>query len=207
MIKTEYIQDPFTIYKDYCAIKLHFTSYNYNFIKYKGKTRVSKKAFNERHDKPFFNYLATVLNRSDNIPFFVSQFIDSPSWIGDIIFEKDESMKRYTSWVNRIDSIKENYIIDLHNIAAKGYSWKTILGYSLSSHPPLFTLVNQKKITPETYVLLDKISSFISKTIKAYKNDTLYSDLNMKYIKYSYFINIIPEKILQITPKELTYVK
>lgn len=202
----EFIQDPFTVYKDYCAIKLHFTSPTYNFIQYKGKIRASERSFRERRDKPFFNYLATVLNRSDNAPFFVSQFIENPCWIGDIIFEKEESMRRYTAWTNRIESLKDNYLIDLHNIAAQGHTWKTILGYSLNTHPPLFKLVTQKKITPETYVLLDKLSSFISKTISVYKDDTLYSELNMKYLKYGYFIDISQEKILQITPKDLTSV-
>ena len=202
---SDYLQAPFTVYADYVAVKAHFTSKTYNYIQYNGKSTVTKKSFDQRKDKPFFYFLATKLNRSENLPFFVSQFIDSNYWIGDLIFDKKESMKRYTAWANRFESILENYRIDLINMA-QNYTWKQLLTYKKGDHPELFKLVRRNAITPESYVLIDRITSFIKTTIDKLK-DPIYSDLNLKYIKYGAFIPITQEKILEITPKELTALK
>ena len=202
---SDYLQAPFTVYADYVAVKAHFTSKTYNYIQYNGKSTVTKKSFDQRKDKPFFYFLATKLNRSENLPFFVSQFIDSNYWIGDLIFDKKESMKRYTAWANRFESILENYRIDLINMA-QNYTWKQLLTYKKGDHPELFKLVRRNAITPESYVLIDRITNFIGTTIDKLK-DPIYSDLNLKYIKYGAFIPITQEKILEITPKELTTLK
>lgn len=200
----DYLQEPFELFVDYCAVKKHFTYQPYDIIKYHGKLKVSEKKFRERKDRPFFHYLASVLSKKENIPFFVSQFIDNSNyWIGNILFEKQESMKRYTAWVNRIESMKTNYRIDLTNIARKGYTWKTILGYSVPTHPPLFSMVLKKEITPETYVLIDKISNYIKKTSEAYSDDTIYCELNHKFTKYGSFITVPISTILKLTPKDL----
>ena len=196
------LQAPFTVYSDYVAIKTHFTTKSYNFIQYKGKSRATKKSFEERKDKPFFYFLATRLNRSENLPFFVSQFIDSPYYIGDIILDKKESMQRYTAWANRFECLIENYRFDLFNMAQK-YDWKHLLSYKKGDHPKLFKLVRQNAINPESYVLIDRITDFIKTTINGL-NDPIYTELNLKYIKYGAFIPIEKEKILELTPKELT---
>ena len=198
-----YLQDPFTVYKAYCGLKTHFTSLKYDYKKYKEKIKVSYKQFLSRKDKMFFQYLATVLNESDNTPFFVSQFIESPYYIGEMIFDKKEAMNRYSTWANRVESMKDNYIIDLHNIGAKGYTWKTLLHYNKSVHPPLFQMVVRKEITPETYYFIHLLSDYITKTMEAYKNDVVYTEMNIKYLKYGAFIDVKIENILKITPKEL----
>lgn len=198
----DYLQAPFTVYSDYVAVKAHFNSKKYNYFQYLGKTSVTKKSFEERKDKPFFYFLATKLNRSENLPFFVSQFIDSDYWIGDILFEKKESMRRYSAWCNRFEHIVENYKIDLFNMAQK-YNWQELLSFKKGDHPELFKLLQRKAINPESYVLIDRITDFIQTTVKGLK-DPIYSDLNLKYIKYGAFIPITKEKVLELTPKQLT---
>lgn len=199
---SDYLQAPFTVYSDYVAVKAHFTTKTYNFIQYNGRSRATKKSFDQRKDKPFFYFLAEKLNRSENLPFFVSQFIDSNYWIGDLVFDKKESMRRYTAWANRFESILENYKIDLFNMAQK-YDWKQLLSYKKGDHPELFKLVRRNAINPESYVLIDRITNFIQTTIDKLI-DPIYADLNLKYIKYGAFIPVTREKILEITPKELT---
>ena len=71
----EFLQDPFTIYKTYCGVKLHFTTLKYDYTKYINY-KVSEKTFKKRNDIMFFYSMAQILQKSDNVPFFVSQFID-----------------------------------------------------------------------------------------------------------------------------------
>ena len=197
----DFLQDPYTVYIDYCAIKTHFTTLQYNFFKSNGKTRVNRNSFENRKDKPFFYHLASKLNRSDNVPFFVAQFIEGNCYVGDLVLEKAIAEKRYSVWAHRLESLTDNYLLDLRNIAIQGYTWNTIFTYKAGTHPPLFLLVHQKKITPETYIFLDYISDFIKITYT--KLDDFYKALNLKFLKYEDCINVNRKKLLEITPKNL----
>ena len=49
------IYQGYNAYITYLAIKQHFTSPEYDFIKYNGKVRASKDSFLKRRDKFFFD--------------------------------------------------------------------------------------------------------------------------------------------------------
>ena len=42
--------EPIDTYLMYCAMKAHFGKSNYDFVKYKGKTRISRDTFYKRKD-------------------------------------------------------------------------------------------------------------------------------------------------------------
>ena len=117
------------------------------------------------------------------------------------MLEKAIAEKRYSVWAHRLESLTDNYLLDLRNIAIQGYTWNTIFTYKAGTHPPLFLLVHQKKITPETYIFLDYISDFVKITYT--KLDDFYKALNLKFLKYEDFINVNRKKLLEITPKNL----
>ena len=204
-MNSDYLQDPFIVYQTYVLIKSHFTS-AYDYVKFRGKNNtITEQTFKKRKDRPLFHQLATILNESEDASFFISKFIENEQqWVGDITFHKIESMKIYRAWKTRMELMIDNYKIDLMNIGNKGYTWQDILSVRNETHPLLFKLVNQKKITPETYIIIDSFTNFIDKTIELMKNDNLYRSLNFKYQKYRSFIQADPKKILKITPKQLT---
>ncbi len=67
----------YDLYCTYQAIKLHFTSENYNFFHYDGKTRVSIDAFQKRRDKFLFHRLARKYRDDEMVPFLVANFVHS----------------------------------------------------------------------------------------------------------------------------------
>ena len=54
MIKVE----PYECYKEYLAIKRHFTSPSYDYFKYEGRIRTSKVTFSKRKDNFLFMMLS-----------------------------------------------------------------------------------------------------------------------------------------------------
>ena len=197
-------QDPYTVYLDYCRVKAHFTSVTYNLKASKNIRNVSRKSYENRKDKPFFYYLAKKLNRSDNLPFFIAQFVEAPAYIGDLVMEKEQSSVRYMAWTNRMEHLQENFAIDLWNIAEAGHTWSTILDWTSGQHPELFQFVIQHRITPETYCFVDILTGFIQKSSKALQ-DTVYTDLNLKYSKYRLLLeHTTRETIISWVPKHLT---
>ena len=43
--------EPFEVYRLYLAIKLHFTTKNYDIVKYRFKVRVKEETFRKRKEK------------------------------------------------------------------------------------------------------------------------------------------------------------
>jgi len=50
--------DGFAVYKTYLAIKLHFSTPNYDFSKYEGKINAKLDTFTSRNDRYFFHKLS-----------------------------------------------------------------------------------------------------------------------------------------------------
>ena len=68
--------EPIDVYLMYCAMKAHFGKSDYDFIDYKGKTKIARKSFFKRKDRHFFVRIARKYNTEEEIKnYFVSNFI------------------------------------------------------------------------------------------------------------------------------------
>ena len=85
---------PFESYETYLAMKLHFESSTYDFIKFHGKTRASEASFHKRKDRYFFEKAAAKFSREHYIHRLLVQICEKRStvWIRDI-FEQENLMK------------------------------------------------------------------------------------------------------------------
>ena len=87
---------PVDAYRQYLALKNHFTKDSYDYHKYCGKSRATVQSFYKRKDRFWF----------ERIEFFVSNFITctdpSKLWIGEMIREGEE---RYEQWKKRNQSL------------------------------------------------------------------------------------------------------
>ena len=78
------VAEGFDAYKTYLALKRHFTS-DYDYFKYNGKVRAGVESFLKRNDRFFFRKLAKKYDDKELVDFFVSNFIVSDNWIGNLI--------------------------------------------------------------------------------------------------------------------------
>jgi len=74
----------FATYAMFHALKLHFTSDSYDYVKYNGKTNVSKQTFSTRKDKYTFYRLSRKYDVQELKDFLVSNFLagDVEWWQG-----------------------------------------------------------------------------------------------------------------------------
>ena len=98
--------DAFEAYKVYIALKSHFTTKYYDYFKYNGRTRASRKTFEKRADKYFFHKLS---KRKDIVEFLVSNFVyNGDGWVGDLV-QNNESEKYYRQFLRTRESL--SYIL------------------------------------------------------------------------------------------------
>ena len=85
--------EPVDVYLMYCALKAHFSN-DYDFFKYRGKTKISRNSFFKRKDRYFFVKISKKYREYAFIKdYFVSNFIKHRA--GYIANFSDENYKEW----------------------------------------------------------------------------------------------------------------
>jgi hypothetical protein len=163
--------EAYWVYEKYSALRLHFTSKQYDVIKYNWKNRsVSNASFLKRKDRNFFYRIGSKFSKEqDCLDFLISNFVyGSPTWIGD--FLTDESMRHLT----RYQKLSEGFTFYFESDIIKVRD--TMLEYGLSNpiklifdiepdtnFPYLINLTLRNDINIETLILMNRVMKFLPK--------------------------------------------
>jgi hypothetical protein len=191
----------YDLYCTYQAIKLHFTSENYNFFQYDGKTRVSVDAFQKRRDKFLFHRLARKYRDDEMVPFLVANFVHSDdNWTKSLL--EDEAEETYRDWKRTTDSMTKIYVEDLQKISTKE-TFNDLFKVEDGQFPKLLVAFLQKDVTIETMVILNNIFDFIRIWDKKISDDIIYPKVSRKIRKYGAFLNVNVDKYKLLTRETL----
>jgi hypothetical protein len=191
----------YDLYCTYQAIKLHFSTEQYNFFHYDGKTRVSIDAFQKRRDKFLFHRLARKYRDDEMVPFLVANFVHSDdNWTKSLL--EEEAEQTYRDWKRRTDSMTKIYSDDLQKIATKD-NFNDLFKVEEGQFPKLLVLFMQNEVTMETMVILNNIFDFIRIWDKKISDDIIYPKISRKIRKYGSFLNVNVDKYKTLTKETL----
>ncbi len=191
----------YDLYCTYQAIKLHFSTEQYNFFHYDGKTRVSIDAFQKRRDKFLFHRLARKYRDDEMVPFLVANFVHSDdNWTKSLL--EEEAEQTYREWKRRTDSMTKIYSDDLQKIATKD-NFNDLFKVEEGQFPKLLVLFMQNEVTMETMVILNNIFDFIRIWDKKISDDIIYPKISRKIRKYGSFLNVNVDKYKTLTKETL----
>ena len=171
----------FEAYKEYIALKLHFTS-DYDYFRYNGKTSVTPKSFNERKDKFHFKRLAKKYDDSTIIEYFIANIIDNKQWIGNM------DIATYSQWQARIQSIEYVFSNDVEKLLTNVTEFDIIFNSDKGNHPKLIKAYLGKKISLETLVIFEKLLDFRKTFNKEITDQIIWPKVNMLIEKYEPFV-------------------
>jgi hypothetical protein len=192
----------YDLYCIYQAVKLHFTSENYNFFQYDGKTRVSIDAFQKRRDKFLFHRLARKYRDEEMIPFLVANFVHSDdNWTKSLL--EDQAEETYRDWKRTTDSMTKIYLEDLQKICPDPKEFNNLFKVEDGQFPKLLVAFLQKDVTIETLVILNNIFNFIKIWDKKISDDIIYPKVSRKVRKYGSFLAVNVDKYKQLTKETL----
>jgi len=181
------VNEGFDAYKIYLALKQHFTG-DYDFFKYSGNVKANTNSFLKRKDRFFFRKLSKKYERNELINYFVSNFILSDTWIGNLLSQESEN--NYVEWKKRNESLSYVFRSDLltiHDYCGIRHVPYNDLLLVQQGHPPLLKLLLQKKITLESFIILDDILHFTRYWNKEL-NDIVWEETRMRANKYKSFV-------------------
>ena len=179
-------------YKLYLAVKLHFTTANYDYFKHNAKVNSSLNAFLKRNDRFFFHKLATKYG-DELMYYYVSNFVDRPkTWVGDLVRADGDTI--YNKWRKYNESFSYNFrndcvlvrnVIDGNNIR-----FDDVFSVDSGQHPRLLRLLLSGKVSIQSVIIFDKILSFINRWDKEIKETIIWPEKSFKITKLRPFINV-----------------
>jgi len=183
------VAEGFDAYKTYLALKQHFTS-DYDYFKYNGKVRANVDSFLKRRDKFFFRKLSKKYTKDELVNFFVSNFIVSDNWIGNLISQESED--NYVHFKKRMESLGYSVRNELHFLfdycRDMDLDFNKLLLVEDGNHPLLLKLWLQKKVSIETVIIMDDILRF-TRYWDAKLDDIVWEEKKRLISKYRKFLN------------------
>ena len=179
--------EPIDVYLMYCAMKAHFGNTDYDFITYRGKSRVSRDSFYKRKDRFFFVKLSRKYKEYDKIrDYFISNFIkDRNGYISSF------NNENYENWKIRRYSF---YGIFSEEIKPFVKEFNPLFEVKKSEHPKLMKEFLGGRLSLETLIILDELVKFTKKWNQKLKDDIVWLDLNKIMNDYKRFLTINKNK-------------
>ena len=185
---------PFEAYQEYLALKQHFSSNSYDYIKYDGKVTVKQDTFEKRRDKYQFYKLS---KKIDVTGYLVANFIHNHKlWVGDLNSPSCEN--NYRIWKSRQESLSYNFKNDLKKLDDDFNSnFKVING----QYPSIIRQYQFGEISLETIVILNKIINFLHHWDGKISDTIVWPELKKRIEKYTPFISFDEKKFKEIVKK------
>ena len=174
--------EPIDVYLMYCAMKAHFSRKDYDFLTYKGKSRVPRDSFFKRKDRVFFVKLSKKYSEEDLKNYFVANFIIEKQ--GYIANFNDEN---YEQWKEKRNNF---YDIFTEEIRPFVKNFNPIFKVKNSEHPFLLKEYLGKRVSLETLVILDELIGFSKNWDRNLAEDYMWYDINKLMKNYKRFLTI-----------------
>jgi len=179
---------PYDAYREYLALKNHFTKDSYDYFKYNKKVRATVQSFYKRKGRMWFEKVSRQKSDQEVVEFFVANFVSCPDpetlWIGEIIKEGEG---RYQQWQKRIQSLSYIFKEETQSLFEE-YKFEEVFNCS-KGHPPILKKFLSGKLSLETMVINDRIF-LCGNTFDKKLKDPVWETIGRKIKKYNPFLNI-----------------
>ncbi len=184
---------PFTGYKLYNALKLHFTNDKYDFFEQKGKIRIKGETFDNKDDVECYIKMTSTIEKKDIMYFLLANFLQGNY---NLIYNLNSGNPIYRDWKKRMDSLSHIFISDiecieneLEDVASNMNS--IFQGECIGSHPLLLRMYMGGYISIETMCILEIRVGYIERfNLLLGQNDFIWKNKRKMIVKYiAFFIN------------------
>ena len=172
----------FEAYRQFLALKLHFTSEHYDYFRYNGKHNATMASFEKRTDKRFFKKL---VRKNINITeYYVANLVNGKEWISQF----EDSV--WKDWLSRSQSIEYNFINEAEKLLTSAGNFDIIFNCDEGTHPKLLKAYLAKKISLETLVILDRLVRYRRVFDREIDESYIWPKVSMLIQKYEPFVRV-----------------
>lgn len=185
--------DAFEAYKQYLALKSHFTTKTYDYFKYNGAVKARRDKFEVRNDKYFFHKLS---KHKDLTNYLVALFVygGKDTWVGDLV-RNEESERLYKKWLRVKESLTYVFMSDLEKFNDDLLSSFIVVD---GQHPHALKLLLSEQIHLETFIILNDIMRFTPSWNREINDQTVWPEVRQRCKKYHPFLQYDKEALKNI---------
>ena len=177
--------EPVDVYLMYCALKAHFGKGDYDYITYKGKTKIKRDSFYKRKDRGFFVKIAKKYDNPQD--YFISNFIkDRNGYIAN--FNNDN----YQSWKLKRQGIFDEFEDEMQPLVQSFEDLFVIKKRTalVTYHPKLLKEFLGGRVSIETMIILNELVNYSKVWNEKLKDDVIWPDLKKFMNNYKRFLTI-----------------
>ncbi len=168
-------------------MKAHFGKGDYDFITYKGKTRIKRDTFYKRKDRSFFVRLSRKYKTEKEIKnYFVSNFIKNKKGyianFSDDIFE---------TWKLKRQSFFDMFEVEMKPLVE---AFENLFSIENGQHPKLMREFLGGRVSLETMIILNELVNYNPNWSKSLEDDIIWIDLRNLMNNYERFLTIDQEQ-------------
>ena len=183
-------------------MKNHFTKDNYDYIKYRGKSRATVNAFYKRKDRFWFEKFARQKTDKEVEEFFIANFASCSDpeslWIGEMIKEGEG---RYQDCQKKVQSLSYVFKQEVEDLFTDN---KVDEVFDCSKgHPLILRKYLGGNISLESLVICDRIFGY-GKNFDKDLNDPVWETVSRSVKKYKPFLNINVQRYKKILKEVVT---
>jgi hypothetical protein len=149
---------PFEAYQIFITLKAHFKNSGFDYHRF-GKVKVAPQTFESRKDRYYFEKLAKRYSRDEIVEFFLSQILVNRAWIGDMLNE--EAQSDHLARMKRVQALQYQIKNEMNKLwegcKDDPLCFNNLFRQETGTHPKIFRMVMEKRISPETFLVLDDL--------------------------------------------------
>jgi hypothetical protein len=163
---------PYDYYVMFRAVKAHFLTPNYDYHKYRGKLPADPKKFDTGKMKFIFLKLSKKYDESEILDLYVANIFHAPHlWAGDLT--TDEAHRRYLEFRARKQAFTYEFRKDLEYLKSLGEIHDLFVCEG-GQNPRILTETYKKKISVETFIVLNIFLKFFDKLTNDLTDDIIW---------------------------------
>ncbi len=171
-------------YQLYLALKLHFTTDNYDYFKYHGKVSASLKSFDKRKDKYQFKKLTRKYDDSTILNYYIANFIVGNKWLGNM------NEDTYIEWKSRVESLEYIFKNDVEKLLTNAQNFDILFNSERGNHPKILKAFLGKKISLETLVIFEYLVKFCKTYDEEIRERIIWPEVSRLVQNYKPFVKI-----------------
>jgi hypothetical protein len=181
----------------FMALRLHFTTKSYDFIKYGGKLR-QELDLEKRKDK---FQIKKIAQHPDPQGLIIANFVSNPNlkWTGDIISE--DGMNHYKQWQKRRESLAYTFSEEIKKLKD---NYDDNFRVQSDQHPYALRLYLGEHVSLETLVILNALTPFWAYWDKKMASDIVWKQIRFQIPKYAPFVAFDKAKFKEIVVKQFS---
>ena len=175
-------------YALYRTLYLHFTTDNYDFIKYNGKINVSLENFQKRKDQYNFVKLAKIYTNIQDISlFYIANIVENNAeWSNSLL--EDKAKQHYNKHKKTLQSMSYVFQNECEWLFEDSKDVNEILITSGGHYPKLLKHYLRSKIQLETLCILNLLLDFLPSWTKNIADDILWPTIERRIRKFTCFL-------------------